>query len=127
MSEQHPEEQASEDLMAGSSTSEREEEDYESESEDEEQTESDRKAAAALTSFVASSATASSTKSDQQTPHEASEKEFKIPLRFTKSGRKRAVPFPIKVCYSYIRKRRPKLQRIGTQWLTSISFLFIFS
>ena len=29
---------------------------------------------------------------------------FHIPLRFTKSGRKRAVPFPLKVCtlYSFV-------------------------
>jgi hypothetical protein len=61
---------------------------------------SEMTAAAALTSLVSSpSPPLDETERDQE--EEAKEKEFTIPQRLTKSGRKRAVPFTLKVRTSW--------------------------
>ena len=101
---------------------EEEEDDDESLSGDEQEdmrhdNDSERKAAAALTSLVTG-------EPEGTTGKAADNKEFKIPLRFTKSGRKRAVPFPMKVGLA---KLGFDLAPSRGALLTPVSFRFILS
>ena len=101
-------EQEDEDIFA-SPKQEKEENAGVKEAADDEKTdkkdeESEQEAAAALTSLVGGSPTHEDKEEDEDEDEEdkqeeasEEEKEFKIPQRFTKSGRKRAVPFPLKV------------------------------
>lgn len=58
-------------------------------------------AAAALTSLVGKTDTAEDDENDEEEAEagEEEDKEFEIPQRFTRSGRKRATPFPLKVSF----------------------------
>lgn len=96
--------QEDEDIFA-SPKDEKEENAGEKEASDKEKTEkkdkgSEQEAAAALTSLVGGSPTHEDEDEDEEEHQEEGDgeaKDFKIPQRFTKSGRKRAVPFPLKV------------------------------
>lgn len=63
---------------------------------------SEMTAAAALTSLVVSVSPTEQQANDEDAEDDEEDKEFSIPQRYTKSGRKRAVSFVLKVSFSVL-------------------------